>query len=84
MPVGSLAPITAALTMLGRDPREPAILVERVGTPGERVIASRLADIAEEGRAAGVAAPAVLITGPTVVAASVALTLRRAASHVAV
>ena len=84
MPVGSLAPITAALTMLGRDPREPAILVERVGTPGERVIASRLADIAEEGRAAGVAAPAVLITGPTVVGASVPLTLRRAASHVAV
>jgi len=84
MPVGSLAPITAALTMLGRDPREPAILVERVGTPGERVIASRLADIAEEGRAAGVAAPAVLITGPTVAAASVPLTLRRAASHAAV
>ena len=84
MPVGSLAPITAALTMLGRDPREPAILVERVGTPGERVIASRLGDIAEEGRAGGVAAPAVLITGPTVAAASVPLTLRRAASHAAV
>ena len=84
MPVGSLAPITAALTMLGRDPREPAILVERVGTPGERVIASRLGDIAEEGRAAGVAAPAILVTGPTVAAASVPLTLRRAASPAAV
>jgi uroporphyrin-III C-methyltransferase len=84
MPVGSLEPITAALTMLGRDPREPAILVERVGTPGERVIASRLGDIAEEGRAAGVAAPAILVTGPTVAAASVPLTLRRAASPAAV
>jgi len=84
MPVGSLEPITAALTMLGRDPREPAILVERVGTPGERVIASRLGDIAAEGRAAGVAAPAILVTGPTVAAASVPLTLRRAASPAAV
>jgi uroporphyrin-III C-methyltransferase len=84
MPVGSLEPITAALTMLGRDPREPAILVERVGTPGERVIASRLGDIAEEGRAAGVAAPAILVTGPTVAAASVPLALRRAVSPAAV
>lgn len=84
MPVGSLEPITAALTMLGRDPREPAILVERVGTPGERVIASRLGDIAAEGRAAGVAAPAILVTGPTVATASVPLTLRRAVSPAAV
>jgi len=84
MPVGSLAPITAALTMLGRDPRAPAILVERVGTPDERVIASSLSDIAEEGRAAGIAAPAILVTGPTVAAASVPLTLRRAVSSAAV
>ena len=84
MPVGSLEPITAALTMLGRDPREPAILVERVGTPGERVSASRLGDIAEEGRAAGVVAPAILVTGPTVAAASVPLALRRAVSPAAV
>ena len=84
MPVGSLEPISAALTMRGRDPREPAILVERVGTPGERVIASRLGDIAAEGRAAGVAAPAILVPGPTVAAASVPLTLRRAASPAAV
>ena len=77
MPVGSLEPITAALTTLGRDPRAPALLVERVGTPGERVIAGRLGDIAAEGRAAGVAAPALLITGPTVAAASVPLTVRR-------
>ena len=84
MPVGSLESITAALTMLGRDPREPAILVERVGTPGERVIASRLGDVADDARAAGVAAPAVLITGPTVAAASVPLTLRRVLSQTSV
>src|SRR4029453_12029621 len=68
MPVGSLESITAALTMLGRDPRQPAILVDSVGAPAERVIASRLGDIADEARAAGVAAPAVLVTGPTVAA----------------
>ena len=84
MPVGSLESITAALTMLGRDPREPAILVERVGTPGERVIASRLGDVADDARTAGVAAPAVLITGPTVAAASVPLTLRRVLNQTSV
>ena len=81
MPVGSLPSITAALTTLGRDPREPAILIERVGMAAERVIAGRLGDIAEEGRAAGVEAPAVLVTGPTVAAASAPLTVRRVRCH---
>jgi uroporphyrin-III C-methyltransferase len=84
MPVGSLEAITAALTTLRRDPCEPAILVERVGTPGERVVAGRLGDIADEGRAARVEAPALLITGPTVAAASVPLTVRRIVSTAAV
>jgi uroporphyrin-III C-methyltransferase len=77
MPVGSLAAITASLTALGRDPREPAILVERAGTGAERVIAGRLGGIAEDARAAGLASPAVLVTGPTVAAASVPLSVRR-------
>jgi siroheme synthase len=48
---------------------------------GERVIAGRLGDIADEGRAAGVEAPAVLVTGPTVAAASAPLTVRRVRCH---
>ena len=84
MPVGALDSITASLTSLGRDPREAAILVEHAGVAGERVIAGRLGDIAAEARAAGVASPAVLITGPTVAAASVPLTVRRVLSHAAV
>src|SRR5213593_106908 len=73
MPVGGLDSITASLTSLGRDPREPAILVEHAGVAGERVIAGRLGEIADEARAAGVGPPAVLITGPTVALASVPL-----------
>src|SRR2546425_12367678 len=35
MPVGGLESITASLTSLGRDPREPAILVEHAGVAGD-------------------------------------------------
>jgi len=68
MPVGSLEAITASLTALDRDPREPAIVVERVGMLDERVIAGRLGDIAGQARGAGLGSPAVLVTGPTVAA----------------
>jgi uroporphyrin-III C-methyltransferase len=81
MPVGALDSITASLTSLGRDPREAAILVEHAGVSGERVIAGRLGDIATRARAAGVESPAILITGPTVSAASVPWTVRRVLSH---
>jgi len=77
MPVGSLRAITTSLTALGRDEREPAILLERAGTAGERVLAGRLGQIAEDARAALVTSPAVLITGPTVAAASVPLSVGR-------
>ena len=76
MPVGALEAITASLTSLGRDPREPAIVIERAGVDGERVIAGRLGRIAEEARAAAVASPAVLLTGPTVASASVPSSVR--------
>ena len=66
MGVRALETVTASLTALGRDPREPAILVERAGGAGERVIASRLGQIAAVARAAGVESPAMLITGPSV------------------
>ena len=77
MGVRVLESVTASLTALGRDPREPAILVERVGGPGERIVADRLGAIAATARAAGVQSPAVLITGPTVASASAPLTVRR-------
>jgi uroporphyrin-III C-methyltransferase len=84
MSVGALDSITASLTSLGRDPREPAILIEHAGVAGERVVAARLGEIAAEARVADVKAPAVLITGPTVSAASAPLTVRRVSSHVSV
>lgn len=77
MPVGALEAITASLTSLGRDAREPAIVIERAGVEGERVIAGRLGEIAEEARAAHVEPPAVLLTGPTVAGASIPLGVRR-------
>ena len=77
MSVGSLDAITAALTVLGRDAREPSIIVESAGTLEERVIAGRLGEIAERARAADLRAPALFITGPTVAAASVPIAVRR-------
>lgn len=66
MGVRGLETVTASLTALGRDRREPAILVERVGGAEERIIADRLGEIAAAARAAGAESPAVLIVGPTV------------------
>ena len=42
MGVRALDTVTASLAALGRDPRAPAILVERVGGADERIIAGRL------------------------------------------
>jgi uroporphyrin-III C-methyltransferase len=64
MIAGALTPITSTLTALGRDAREPAILVEGAGTVTERVLAGRLGEIAGLAREAGVESPAVMITGP--------------------
>lgn len=77
MPVASLPAITSALTALGRDPREPALVVEGAGRAEERVIGARLGEIAEHARAANLCSPAVFISGPTVAAASVPLAVRR-------
>ncbi len=77
MPVASLQAITSVLTALGRDPREPAMVVEAAGRSDERVIAARLGEIAERAREAGVRSPAVFISGPTVAAASVPVAVRR-------
>src|SRR3989442_5417413 len=70
MAVHGLPTITAALTALGRDPREPALLVERAATPQERIVPGSLGDIANAAREARIESPAVFITGPTVGAAT--------------
>ena len=77
MPVASLDAITATLTALGRDPREPAVVVEAAGRPDERVVAARLGAIAARAHDEGVRSPALFISGPTVAAASVPLAVRR-------
>src|SRR5881296_1768952 len=61
MPMQGLDSITTALTAMGRDHREPALVVERAGTPDERVVAGRLGDIAARCREACVGAPALLL-----------------------
>jgi uroporphyrin-III C-methyltransferase len=78
MPVRGLESITAALTALGRDDREPALIVERAGMTQERVIPGRLGNIAALAREATVQSPALLMIGPTLAAASVPLSVRRA------
>jgi siroheme synthase len=78
--VRALETVTASLTALGRDPREPAIVVERAGAPDERIIAGRLGEIATPARAGGAQSPAVLITGPTVASATARLSVRRIAA----
>jgi uroporphyrin-III C-methyltransferase len=77
MPVRGLEAITASLTMMGRDEREPALVVERACMVDERVIPGRLGDIAARARAAGVQSPALLLIGPTMASASVPVSLRR-------
>jgi uroporphyrin-III C-methyltransferase len=69
MAVRTLATIAGRLIALGRDPTEPALVVERAGMDGERIVTGRLGNIADTARAAAVTSPALLITGPTAVSA---------------
>jgi uroporphyrin-III C-methyltransferase len=71
MPVQGLEAIATALTAMGRDDREHALVVERAGTFDERVVAGRLGDIAARCRDAHVASPAVLLVGATLDVASI-------------
>jgi len=70
MAVSALPAIAEALTALGRDAGEAALVVERCGRPDEQIVAGRLGDIAERAQRAAVRAPALLLVGPTVAAAS--------------
>jgi uroporphyrin-III C-methyltransferase/precorrin-2 dehydrogenase/sirohydrochlorin ferrochelatase len=77
MSVGALDSITASLTSLGRDPREPAILVEQAGVAGERVIAARLARPGARARRRGPCSSAHRLP-------RILLIVRRVSSHVSV
>jgi uroporphyrin-III C-methyltransferase len=76
MVIGVLDTIATMLTAFGREPRDPALVVQAVGTAAERVIAGRLGKIAGRARAVEVQSPAILVTGPTVDTASIPLAAR--------
>jgi siroheme synthase len=79
MAVGALPAIAEALAAAGRDPREPALVVERCGLPDEQIVTGRLGDIAGRAERAGIRPPALLLVGPTVAAASAPTTVRHLA-----
>jgi uroporphyrinogen III methyltransferase/synthase len=64
MGVRNLGRIAARLAAAGRDPAEPAAVVERGTLAGQRTVAGTLADIHERAAAARVAAPAIVVLGP--------------------
>ena len=80
MPVAALGAISAALTALGRDPREPALVLEAVGTARERVVPTHLGDLGTAPGLASIESPAILMTGPTVRDASLPRSVARAAA----
>ncbi len=77
MVVRGLEVIAGTLVACGRDPDDPALIAEHLGTVEDRIVVIRLADLAGRGRSLDVVSPAVLITGPTVAAAMAALEASR-------
>jgi uroporphyrinogen III methyltransferase/synthase len=65
MAVENLDHIAASLLDHGRDPAEPAAMIESGTTPAQRAIRAPLSNIVSATRAAGIAPPAVLVVGPT-------------------
>lgn len=63
MAVAQLERIVARLREAGAPPDRPAALIERASLPEQRVLHTRLADVARLARARNVAAPALLIIG---------------------
>ena len=63
MGVRRLPEIARRLVEAGRDPQEPAAVVERGTLPGQRTVAAPLAEIADAVAAAGVKPPAVTLVG---------------------
>jgi uroporphyrin-III C-methyltransferase / precorrin-2 dehydrogenase / sirohydrochlorin ferrochelatase len=63
MGVAQLESLVARLRAAGALPTHPVALIERATLPGERVLRGSLADIVGRARAAGVSAPALLVSG---------------------
>jgi uroporphyrinogen III methyltransferase/synthase len=64
MGVKALPQIARALVAAGRDPAEPAAVVERGTLPGQRTVSSTLGGIAAAAEEAGLKPPSVTIIGP--------------------
>lgn len=63
MGVRRLDAITERLIAAGRDPDEPAAVVQRGTFPDQRVVGATLATLAREAGAAGIKAPAITVLG---------------------
>jgi uroporphyrinogen III methyltransferase/synthase len=66
MGVRRLAANLAALVEAGRDPEEPAAVVERGTMPGQRTVVATLGTLAEAVEREGIGAPALIVAGPVV------------------
>src|SRR3954447_19136309 len=64
MGVRALPRIAEALIAAGRDPDEPAAVVERGTMPGQRTVASVLGAVAEEAKRAALKPPSITVVGP--------------------
>jgi uroporphyrin-III C-methyltransferase/uroporphyrinogen III methyltransferase/synthase len=77
MAVHTLDEVVGRLVAHGRDRFEPAAIVERAATAGERTVRAPLGRLAAAARAAAIASPAIVVTGAVVDAVSAV----RAARH---
>jgi uroporphyrinogen III methyltransferase/synthase len=66
MGIGALSEVTGDLLAAGRDPEQPAAVIERGTTPRQRIIVGNLRTIAGDAEAAGVRPPAILVVGRVV------------------
>src|SRR4051795_4480868 len=64
MGIKALPRIAEALIAAGRDPDEPAAVIERGTMPGQRTVASVLGAVAGEAARAGVGPPSITVVGP--------------------
>jgi uroporphyrinogen III methyltransferase/synthase len=64
MGVKRLAENATALIAAGRDPNQPAAVIERGTLPGQRTVAAPLGDLAAVAEREGIGAPAVIVVGP--------------------
>jgi len=66
MGLGHLAELSIRLMAAGRSPDEPAALVAEAATPRQRVVETRLADLAASAVAHALEPPALIVIGPVV------------------